>query len=223
MTPRLVFDGRVGGCSFTRQAPSVPSFLLCQWFLAPSSSSINSQTAPTRGRVRLAGLPAPSCHEFAWTPSAQPSSSASSMSLACEISLNQPGQAPWEPSVVWSHSQGAAGHLVEPSRVQNTSLLSASVFGAFRPGSGLDSLVSLQLWVAGNQPRGCFVSIAQPRSNRPERTSAVLAAQHPWPPSFWQKSPICVMGNSPMCAAWGVGCQSRCPSFHAKGWAYDPG
>ena len=25
-----------------------------------------------------------------------------------------------------------------------------------------------------------------------------------------------------MCAAWGVGCQSRCPSFLAKGWAYSP-
>lgn len=210
-------------CSFTRQAPSIHSFFLCWWFLASSCSSINSQTAPTRGRVRSAGLPALSCHEFSGTLSAQPSSSASCMSLACEISLNQPGQALQEPRLVWTHPQGAAGHLEEPSRVQNTSLLSASVFQAFRPGSGLGCLVSLQLWVAGNQPRGCFVSIAQHWSKRPERTSAVLAAQHPWPPLSGKSSPFASRGIPPMCAAWGVGCQSRCPSFLAKGWAYSPG
>ena len=223
MTLRLVFDGRVVDCSFTRQAPSIHSFFLCWWFLASSCSSINSQTAPTRGRVRSAGLPALSCHEFSGTLSAQPSSSASCMSLACEISLNQPGQALQEPRLVWTHPQGAAGHLEEPSRVQNTSLLSASVFQAFRPGSGLGCLVSLQLWVAGNQPRGCFVSIAQHWSKRPERTSAVLAAQHPWPPLSGKSSPFASRGIPPMCAAWGVGCQSRCPSFLAKGWAYSPG
>lgn len=217
MTLRLVFDGRVGDCSFTRQAPSIPSFFLCRWFLASSCSSINSQTAPTRGRVRSARLPALSCHEFAQTLSAQPSSSASCMSLACEISLNQPGRALQEPRLVWSHPQGAAGHLEEPSRVQNTSLLSTSVFWAFRPGSGLGSLVSLKLWVAGNQPCGCFVSIAQPWSKRPEWTSAVLAAQHPWPPSFWQKSPICVTGNSPHVCSLGSGLPVQMPVLPCQG------
>lgn len=117
---------------------------------------------------------------------------------------------------MWSHPQRAAGHLEEPSGAERL------FFWAFRPGSGQDSLVSLQLWVAGNQPCGCFVSIAQPWSQRPEWTSAVLAAQHPGPPLSGKSPPFASQGIPPMCAAWAVGCQSRCPSLRAKGWAYSP-
>lgn len=49
-----------------------------------------------------------------------------------------------------------------------------------------------------------------------------MAIQHPWPPSFWQKSPICVMGNSPHVCSLGSGLPVQMPVLPCQGMGPQP-
>lgn len=107
-------------------------------------------------------------------------------------------------------------------RAQNTSLPSASVSWASRSRSGLDSLIRLQLWVAGNQPRGGF------GCTTPEQEARADICCFGRPASmarlFLAKVPQLPHGEFPPCVQPGEGAaRPDAPSFRAKGWACSPG